>query len=46
MAHGQEANGDDLVNFSIFYIIIVCCMYLLESPRLGDSNEYIQHTLS
>ena len=44
MTPGQEANGDQL--FSIFYIIIVCCMYSLESPRWGDSNEYIQHTIS
>ena len=27
-----------------FYHEIVCCMYSLESPHRGDSNEYIQHT--
>ena len=24
---------------------IVCCVYSLESPHWGDSNEYIQHTI-
>ena len=28
--------------FVIFYTIIVCCVYSLESPRWGDSNEYTQ----
>ena len=42
---GQEANSDSLVFFfcfffSIFYTIIVCCVFSLESPQLGDSNEY------
>ena len=23
----------------------VCCVSSLESPHLGDSNEYIQHTI-
>ena len=32
MAQGQEANGDKLGIFSIFYTIIVCCVYLLELP--------------
>ena len=26
----------------LFYHEIVCCMYSLESPRPGDSNEYTQ----
>ena len=29
----------------IFYHEIVCCLYSLESPRRGDSNEYTQHTI-
>ena len=33
MVPGQEANSDNIGNFSIFYIIIVCCVYSLESPR-------------
>ena len=34
MAQGQEANGDKLgFFFSIFYTIIVCLVYSLESPQ-------------
>ena len=29
----------------IFYNIKVCCVYLLESPHWGDSNEYTKHTI-
>ena len=29
----------------LFYHGIVCCMYSLELPRRGDSNEYTQHTI-
>ena len=28
-----------------FYHEIVCCVYSLESPYRGDSNEYTQHTI-
>ena len=28
----------------LFYHGIVCCVYSLESPHRGDSNEYTQHT--
>ena len=31
--------------FFLFYREIVCCVYSLESPRRGDSNEYTQHTI-
>ena len=31
--------------FSIFFIMKVCCVFSLESPRRGDSNEYTQHTI-
>ena len=30
---------------SLFYHGIVCCVYSLESPHRGDSNEYTQHTI-
>ena len=30
----------------MFYIINVCCVYSLESPHRGDSNECTQHTFS
>ena len=29
----------------LFYRKIVCCVYSLESPHRGDSNEYTQHTI-
>ena len=30
--------------FSIFCNMNVCCVFSLESPHRGDSNEYKQHT--
>ena len=32
-------------DFFLFYHGIVCCVYSLESPHRGDSNEYTQHTI-
>ena len=29
----------------LFYYEIVWCVYSLESPHRGDSNEYTQHTI-
>ena len=29
----------------LLYHEIVCCVYSLESPHRGDSNEYTQHTI-
>ena len=29
----------------LFHYEIVCCVYSLESPLRGDSNEYTQHTV-
>ena len=29
----------------ILYNMKVCCMFSLESPHRGDSNEYIQYTI-
>ena len=29
----------------LFYYESVCCVYSLESPHRGDSNEYTQHTV-
>ena len=31
--------------FSIFFNIKVCCVFSLESPHRGDSNEYTQNTI-
>ena len=46
IAPSQEANGDYSGKSVLFYIIMVCWVYSLESPRWGDSNEYTQHTIS
>ena len=29
----------------IFYNMKVCCVFSLESPHLGDSNEYTQYNV-
>ena len=39
---GQE-NSRDI--FSIFFYMKVYCVFSLESPRWGDSNEYIQYAI-
>ena len=31
--------------FSIFFNMKVCCVFSLESPHQGDSNEYTQYTI-
>ena len=35
-----------MVIFFIFFNIKVCCVFSLESPHRGDSNEYRQYTIS
>ena len=30
----------------LFYLEIVCCVYSLELPHRGNSNEYTQHTIT
>ena len=30
---------------SIFFHMKVCCVFSLESPHQGDSNEYTQYTI-
>ena len=32
--------------FSIFFNMKVYCVFSLESPQRGDSNEYTQYTIS
>ena len=32
--------------FSILFNTKVCCVFSLESPHGGDSNEYTQYTIS
>ena len=31
--------------FSIFFNMTVCCVFSLESPHRGDSNENTQYTI-
>ena len=31
--------------FSILFNMKVCCLFSLESPQRGDSNEYTQYTI-
>ena len=35
----------DFFSYFLFHRGIVCCVYSLESPHRGDSNEYTQHTI-
>ena len=41
---GKNPLAADIIIFSFFILIMVCCVYSLESPRCGDSNENTQHT--
>ena len=41
-ARTRRHNGGISLSFSNMK---VCCVFPLESPRRGDSNEYTQHTL-
>ena len=41
-APGRRHNRDA---FSIFFNMKVCCVFSLESPHRGDSNEYAQYTI-
>ena len=42
--HSGRSSGTIEICFSIFFDIMVCCLFSLESPHRGDSNEYTQHT--
>ena len=39
---GEEAIEGYLFDF---FNIVVCCVFSLESPHRGDSNEYTQYTI-
>ena len=32
--------------FSVFFHMKVCCVFSLEPPHWGGSNEYTQHTIN
>ena len=43
--HSARSGGIIAISLSIFYNMKVCCVFSLESPHGGDSNEYTQHTI-
>ena len=44
ISHSAMSGGIIGIFFSIFLNMMVCCVFSLESPHRGDSNEYTQHT--
>ena len=40
-----QVRGTNWVIFSIFFNMKVCCVFSLESPHRGDSNENTQYTI-
>ena len=41
----KSARSEGIIRISLsFYNMKVCCVFSLESPHLGDSNEYTQET--
>ena len=45
MSVNHSARPGGIIRFSIFFNMKVCCVFSLESPHLGDSNEYTQYTI-
>ena len=43
--HSARSGGIIGIFVSIFCNMKVCCVFSLESPHGGDSNEYTQHTI-
>ena len=43
--HSATSGGIIGILFLIFYNLKVFCVFSLESPHWGDSNEYTQHTI-
>ena len=42
----NSARSGGIIRISlIFYNMKVCCVFSLESPHRGDSNEYTQYTV-
>ena len=42
--HSARSGGIIGIIFKIFFNMKVCCVFSLESPHRGDSNDYTQHT--
>ena len=43
--YSARSGGLTEIFFFIFFNMKVCCVFSLESPHRGDSNEYIQYTI-
>ena len=43
--HSAKSGGIIWIFFSIFFNMKVCCVFSLEPPHRGDSNEYTKHTI-
>ena len=43
--HRARSVGIIRISFFIYLNMKVCCVFSLESPQRGDSNEYTQHTI-
>ena len=44
--HRARSGGMIGRSFRFFFNTKVCCLFSLESPHRGDSNEYTQYTIS
>ena len=40
-----DRSGNIIGIYSIFFNKKVCCVFLLDLPHRGDSNEYTQYTI-
>ena len=48
MSVNHSARSDEIIGvffFSNFFNMKICCVFLLESPHRGDSNENTQYTI-
>ena len=46
LRNSSDSSRKQIFKESFLYNLeIVCCVYSLESPDRGDSNEYTQHTI-
>ena len=43
--HSARSAGIIGISFFIFFNMKVCCVFSLESPHRGDSNENIQYII-
>ena len=43
--HSARSGGIIGIFFSIFFYMKICCVFSLESPDRGVSNEFTQYTI-